>query len=72
MSPGLAGIAEVAEILDVSIRTAHRCVNRDDFPAPIDELATGRIWKRADVERWARKPPVPIGRGKGRPPKTSG
>ncbi|HEX6762897.1 MAG TPA: helix-turn-helix domain-containing protein [Gaiellaceae bacterium] len=69
MSPGLAGIAEVAQILGVSIRTAHRYANRPDFPKPLDELATGRVWKRADIEKWARKPPVPLGRGKGRPPK---
>jgi predicted DNA-binding transcriptional regulator AlpA len=70
MSPGLAGIAEVAEILGVSTRTAHRMVNRDDFPKPLDTISTGRVWKRADVEKWARKPPVPLNRPRGRPPKS--
>ena len=69
MAPALAGVAEVAEILGVNIRTAHRIVNRDDFPEPLDTLSTGRVWKRTDVERWARKPPIPLGRGRGRPPK---
>jgi hypothetical protein len=26
-----------------------------DFPAPVAELASGRIWHREDVEKWARK-----------------
>jgi hypothetical protein len=69
MSPKLAGIAEVAEILGVSIRSAHRYANRPDFPVPVDELAGGRIWERAAVERFARKTAPPR---RGRPPKPTG
>lgn len=59
----LASIAEVAEMLGVTRRTAHRYVDRDDFPAPIGRLAVGRVWLRADVERWAKETlPLPTGR----------
>lgn len=63
----LAQLAEVAEILGVSKRTAARAVDRDGFPAPVDVLSTGRVWQRRDIERWAKKNPP---RGRGRPPKT--
>ena len=67
MSPAeLAQLAEVAEILGVSRATAARAVDRDDFPAPVDVLATGRVWRRRDVERWSNKNPP---RGRGRPAK---
>ena len=70
MSPNeLAQLAEVAEILGVSKRTAARAVDRADFPEPFDLLATGRVWRRRDVERWAKKNPP---RGRGRPPKDDG
>lgn len=56
MAPdGLAGFAEVMAILAVSKRTARKYVERSDFPAPVDRLATGRVWRRADVERWGRE-----------------
>jgi prophage regulatory protein len=59
----LASIAEVAQLLGVTRRTAHRYVDRDDFPEPVGHLAAGRIWLRADVERWAKERlPLPEGR----------
>lgn len=67
MSPEeLAQLAEVAEILGVSRATAARAVDRPGFPAPADVLATGRVWRRVDVEAWGRENPP---RGRGRPPK---
>lgn len=70
MSPALAGISEVAQILGVSLSTAQRLSRRDDFPTPVDTIAGGRVWNRPAIEKWARKPPVPLGRSRGRPPKT--
>jgi predicted DNA-binding transcriptional regulator AlpA len=49
----LASVKEVADILGVSKRTAARYVDRADFPEPLDVLAAGRVWRRADVEKWA-------------------
>lgn len=66
MSPDLASVAEVAEICGVPKRTAFRYIQRGDFPKPIERLAAGPIWRRADIEEWAAKTlPLPTGR----PPK---
>ena len=62
----LAQLAEVAEILGVSRATASRAVDRPGFPAPVDTLGTGRVWRRSDVEAWSRDNPP---RGRGWPPK---
>jgi Helix-turn-helix domain len=64
----LAGVAEIAEILDVTRRTAARYTERDDFPAPVGQLARGRVWRRRDVEKWGTKR-LPLPRS-GRPPKS--
>jgi prophage regulatory protein len=51
----LASVAEIAELLGVPKRTAARYVNRDDFPAPVDVLEVGRIWRRDDVADWGQR-----------------
>jgi predicted DNA-binding transcriptional regulator AlpA len=59
----LVGIAEISQILGVSKNTALKYVQRSDFPAPIDRLATGSVWKRRDLDTWAAKTlPLPTGR----------
>lgn len=64
----LASIAEVAEILGVTRRTAHRYVDRDDFPEPLGQIAAGRVWLRADVEVWAKEMlPLQTGRPRKEP-----
>ena len=63
----LAGLAEVAALCKVSKRTAQSYTARPDFPAPLDRLASGPVWRRRDVERWATKH-LPFRTG--RPPKT--
>ena len=50
----LAGVSEIAELLGVSRPSAARYVERDSFPKPVGALARGRVWLRADVERWAK------------------
>jgi prophage regulatory protein len=52
----LMGIAEIAEMLGVT-RQRVDAITRTHaaFPAPVAELASGRIWLRKDVETWARK-----------------
>ncbi|MGB2874797.1 MAG: AlpA family phage regulatory protein [Gaiellaceae bacterium] len=66
MSPELAGLSEVAELCGVSKRTALNYAARKDFPKPVDRLASGPVWRRADVKQWA-KATLPIRTG--RPPK---
>jgi prophage regulatory protein len=64
----LAGIAEIATMLRVTDRTAQRYADRPDFPPPVGTVAGGRIrvWRRSDVEVWAKKT-LPLQTG--RPPK---
>lgn len=69
--PELLTVSQIAQTLGVSLRTAGRVVNRDDFPAPYATLPSGRVWDRTKVDRWARKSSVPIRRGRGRPGKES-
>src|SRR5947209_4440421 len=61
----LAGLAEVAEVLEVSKRTAMRYAARADFPLPVARLRSGPVWLEEDVLRWAAGTPVQ----RGRPPK---
>lgn len=60
----VVGLAEVAELLAVSKRTATRYAARTDFPRPAAKLAMGPVWFKADVEEWMRAASV----RRGRPP----
>lgn len=51
----LVGVAEVAAMLGVSRQRVNKIVKEDEsFPRPEAELAAGRIWRRDDIEQWAR------------------
>ncbi len=59
----LLGLAELAAMLVVTKGTARRYAARGDFLAPLGRLASGPVWRRAEVERWARDHlPLPPGR----------
>jgi prophage regulatory protein len=62
----LVGFAEVVDLLGVPRRTVARYAKRADFPEPFVRLASGPIWLRGEVERWAKKT-LPLAGG--RPPK---
>ncbi len=48
-------MAEIAQLLGVSkARVDQLARQHPGFPRPIAELSAGRIWRREDVERWAR------------------
>jgi predicted DNA-binding transcriptional regulator AlpA len=52
----LVGVTEVKEFLNVSRQRVHQLIrDHPDFPAPVAELASGRIWLRKDIEEWARR-----------------
>lgn len=69
VSPELAGIAEIADLLAVTKNTALKYSRRLDFPEPLDRLASGPIWRRADVEAWAAANlPLRPGRPPRKPP----
>jgi predicted DNA-binding transcriptional regulator AlpA len=66
MSPDLVGRLEVAKMLGVTTRTVQRYTERSDFPEPVETLATGRVWRVRDIEKWKKRYlPLP----QGRPPK---
>lgn len=51
----LAGAAEIGRMFGgISRQRVQQIVNREDFPRPLDVLDMGKVWKRADVEAWAR------------------
>ena len=49
----LVGMKEITQMLDLSADRANQLTHTDGFPAPIDTLAMGRVWDRAQVVRWA-------------------
>ena len=52
--PQLAGVAEAAEVMGWDKRRVVTYIDRGSFPAPVQALASGRIWVRTDVEEFAR------------------
>ena len=66
----VVGLAEIAETLGVSKRTASRYAARADFPRPAAVLAMGPIWLVDEVEAWAATTPIALGRPPIRTPRT--
>jgi hypothetical protein len=58
-----AGVSELASTLGVSRQRVSELRAREDFPAPIAELAAGPVWKMSTLRRfvnsWDRKPGRP-------------
>lgn len=54
MQVDLVGVTEIADLLGVSRQRADQLANSEGFAQPVGEIAAGRIWKREDVEAWAR------------------
>lgn len=58
-----AGVSEIAATLGVSRQRISELRTRDDFPAPIAELAAGPMWTMSSLRRfidaWDRKPGRP-------------
>jgi len=53
VQPVLAGVAEAAQVMGWDKRRVITYIDRGSFPAPLQSLASGRIWLRSDVERFA-------------------
>lgn len=51
--PSLAGVAEAAAIMGWDKRRVITYLRRGSFPQPFASLASGRIWRRGDVEAYA-------------------
>jgi len=58
--PDLVGVDEVARMLDVSKQRASQLAKKPEFPKPVVRLASGPVWKKVAVARfavyWARRP----------------
>jgi len=48
----LLGQAEIAQLLGWDARKVGVYASRPGFPAPVATLRMGRIWRRADIERY--------------------
>jgi hypothetical protein len=54
MTSHLVGLTEIAAMFNVSRQRASQIArDYDDFPEPVAELASGRIWETAAVKAWA-------------------
>jgi len=51
--PQIVGVAEAAEIMGWDKRRVVTYLDRGQFPEPLTSLASGRIWLREDVDRYA-------------------
>lgn len=48
--PELLGVAEAARLLGWDPRRVVTYVDRGAFPEPVAHLASGRVWRRIDIE----------------------
>ena len=53
MSHHLVGVREIASMLLVRRQRADQLSRTKGFPDPVVELASGRVWAKEDVVRWA-------------------
>jgi hypothetical protein len=51
----LVNLSDIGRLLGVSRQRAAQLAELADFPVPIGEMGRGRVWRRRDIERWARK-----------------
>jgi hypothetical protein len=54
VTPDVVGVSEAASILGWDRRRVATYVSRGTFPEPIAALASGRVWRREDVEVFGR------------------
>ena len=54
VTPELVGVAEAASILGWDKRRIFTYLSRGSFPQPVVALASGRVWRREDIEAYAR------------------
>jgi hypothetical protein len=55
VTPALVGVSEAAAILGWDRRRVITYVDRGSFPEPVEHLASGRVWRRDQVEAFARE-----------------
>jgi predicted DNA-binding transcriptional regulator AlpA len=55
MECDLVGVAEIAAMLSVTRTRIGQLAKSSSFPEPIARLAAGPVWRRSDIELWARE-----------------
>lgn len=50
----LVGSAEIEDLLGVSRQRVQQLIAHRDFPRPVVRLKMGKVWRRSEVEKWAR------------------
>lgn len=55
MGQHLMGSREIEQRLGVSRQRVFQLAARADWPAPYDELAMGKVWRKEDIEAWIRE-----------------
>jgi predicted DNA-binding transcriptional regulator AlpA len=54
MTPRLVGAAEIGQMLGgISRQRVYQLTAKDDFPAPLEILSTGKVWAYEDVKAYA-------------------
>jgi predicted DNA-binding transcriptional regulator AlpA len=48
-------LQEMAAMFHLAKHTLWLYTQRPDFPPPEDVLSSGAVWRRSDVEKWAKK-----------------
>jgi predicted DNA-binding transcriptional regulator AlpA len=51
----LLSTVEIAELLGLSRQRVDKLSRGDRFPAPVADLAVGRVWSRAAIVDWAKQ-----------------
>lgn len=54
VTPALVGVSEAAAMLGWDRRRVITYVDRGSFPEPLEHLASGSVWRRDQVEAFAR------------------
>jgi predicted DNA-binding transcriptional regulator AlpA len=54
VTPEVVGVAEAAAILGWDKRRVFTYISRGSFPEPVALLASGRVWRRSDIEAYAK------------------
>jgi predicted DNA-binding transcriptional regulator AlpA len=50
----LVGLTEIAKLFGVSRQRVHQLAVTEGFPMPAADLASGRVWDRKAIEKWAK------------------
>ena len=51
----LVGLHELSVLFRVSSQRADQLTHTAKFPRPVAQLASGRVWRRSAVEKWAKE-----------------